>query len=144
MAYTADKKNIVKGVADALRATINCPVYEHFKWLDQINDFPTICLHVETDIHSHVEAKPFVVGGDFNLINRGYVRSEDAIGAGDDLIQQIEDALNALSPRTYVQADDIHINSLEHDEGLFEPYSIVTVNVDIAYKHTPEAEGDVP
>ena len=143
MAYSADKRNIVAGIATTLRNAIGCPVFEHFKWLDQINDFPTICLHVETDIHSHLEAKPSVVGGDFNLIVRGYVRSEDSISAGDDLIQQIEDSLNALSPSSYVQADDIHINSVEHDEGLFEPYSIVTVNVDIAYKHTPEAEGEV-
>jgi len=135
MAYSADKRNIIAGIADTLRTSIGCPVFEHFKWLDQINDFPTICLHIETDYKSHVEAAPSVVGGDFNLIIRGYVRSEDAIGAGDELIQQIEDALNALTPRTYVQADDIHINSLEHDEGLFEPYSIVTVNVDIAYRH---------
>lgn len=144
MAYTADKRNIVRGVADALRASIGCPVYEHFKYLDDINDFPSICLHVETDIHSHVEAKPSVVGGDFNLIIRGYLHAEDVVSAQDDLAQQIEDALDALTAVTYIQADDIHINSLEHDEGLFEPYGTVTVNVDIAYKHTPEAEGELP
>ena len=143
MAYTADKRNIVKGVADTLRAAIGCPVFEHFKWLNEINDFPTLCLHVETDIHSHVEATPFVIGGDFNLIIRGYIHSEDVVGAGDDLIQKIEDALDALTAATYVQADDIHINSVEHDEGLFEPYGTVTVNVDIAYKHVPEAEGEI-
>jgi len=144
MAYTADKKNIVRGVANTLRSYIGCPVFEHFKWLDQINDFPTICIHVETDIHSHIEAAPFVVGGDFNLIVRGYVRGESVVSLEDDLIQQIEDALNALTPATAIQIDDIHINSVEHDEGLFEPYGVVTVNVDIAYKHTPEAEGEDP
>lgn len=142
MAYTADKRNIVRGVADTLRAAIGCPVFERFRYLDDINDFPSICLHVETDIHSHVEAKPSVVGGDFNLIIRGYLHSEDVVNAQDDLAQAIEDALDALTAATYVQADDIHINSIEHDEGLFEPYGTVTVNVDIAYKHTPEAEGE--
>lgn len=143
MAYIADKRNIIHGIADTLRTAIGCPVFEHFKYLDDINDFPTICLHIETDIKSHLEAKPTVVGGDFNMIIRGYVHHEDVVGAQDELIQKIEDALNALDPRTYIQADDIHINSLEHDEGLFEPYGTVTVNVDIAYKHTPEAEGEI-
>lgn len=135
MGYIADKKNIVRGIADTLRNAIGCPVFEHFKWLDQINDFPTICLHIETDYKSHVESSPNVVGGDFNMIIRGYVHRENVVEAQDELIQQIEDALNAITPATAVQTDDVHINSLEHDEGLFEPYGTVTVNVDIAYRH---------
>jgi hypothetical protein len=138
MAYSADKRNIVAGIATTLRNAIGCPVFEHFKYLDDINDFPTICLHIETDYKFHLEATPNVVGGDFNMLVRGYVHSEDVVGAQDDLIQKIEEALNALTPATAIQIDDIHINSLEHDEGLFEPYGTVTVNVDIAYRH---AEG---
>lgn len=138
MAYSADKRNIISGIATTLRNAIGCPVFEHFKYLDDINDFPTICLHIETDYKSHVEASPNVVGGDFNMIVRGYLHSENVVGAQDDFIQQIEDALNALTPATAIQIDDIHINSLEHDEGLFEPYGTVTINVDIAYRH---AEG---
>lgn len=133
--YTADKKNIVKFVADTLRSQLNCPVFEHFKWLDQINDFPTLCLHIETDYKSHVEASPNVVGGDFNMYIRGYIRSEDVVSAGDALIQQIEEAIDSITAVNEIQIDDIHINSLEHDEGLFEPYGTVTVNVDIAYRH---------
>lgn len=139
MAYSADKRNIVSGIANTLRNAIGCPVFEHFKWLDQINDFPSICLHIETDYKSHVEASPNVVGGDFNMIIRGYVHREDVVGAQDELIQKIEDALNALTPATAIQIDDIHINSLEHDEGLFDPFGTVTVNVDIAYRHAEEA-----
>jgi hypothetical protein len=138
MAYSADKRNIISGIAATLRSAIGCPVFEHFKYLDDINDFPSICLHIETDYKSHVEASPNVVGGDFNMIVRGYLHSENVVGAQDDFIQQIEDALNALTPATAIQIDDIHINSLEHDEGLFEPYGTVTINVDIAYRH---AEG---
>jgi hypothetical protein len=135
MAYSADKKNIVAGIAATLRNAIGCPVFEQFKWLDQINDFPSICLHIETDYKFHLEASPNVVGGDFNMLIRGYLHSENVVGAQDELIQKIEDALNALTPATAIQIDDIHINSLEHDEGLFEPYGTVTVNVDIAYRH---------
>jgi len=138
MAYSADKRNIIAGIATTLRNAIGCPVFEHFKYLDDINDFPTICLHIETDYKFHLEATPNVVGGDFNMLVRGYVHHEDVVGAQDDLIQKIEEALNALTPATTIQIDDIHINSLEHDEGLFEPYGTVTVNVDIAYRH---AEG---
>lgn len=133
--YTADKKNIVKFVADTLRSQLGCPVFEHFKYLDDINDFPTLCLHIETDYKSHVEASPNVVGGDFNMYIRGYVHSEDVVGAGDDLIQRIEEAIDSITAVNAIQIDDIHINSLEHDEGLFEPYGTVTVNVDIAYRH---------
>lgn len=133
--YTADKKNIVKFVADTLRSQLGCPVFEHFKYLDDINDFPTLCLHIETDYKSHVEASPNVVGGDFNMYIRGYVHSEDVVGAGDDLIQRIEEVIDSITAVNAIQIDDIHINSLEHDEGLFEPYGTVTVNVDIAYRH---------
>lgn len=140
MAYGADKRNIIAGIAATLRSAIGCPVFEHFKYLDDINDFPSICLHIETDYKSHVESSPNVVGGDFNMIIRGYVHREDTVAAQDELIQKIEEALNALTPATAVQIDDIHINSLEHDEGLFEPYGTLTVNVDIAYRHTELAE----
>lgn len=133
--YTADKRNIVKFVADTLRSQLGCPVFEHFKYLDDINDFPTLCLHIETDYKSHVEASPNVVGGDFNMYIRGYVHSEDVVGAGDDLIQRIEEAIDSITAVNAIQIDDIHINSLEHDEGLFEPYGTVTINVDIAYRH---------
>lgn len=133
--YTADKKNIVKFVADTLRAQIGCPVYEHFKYLDDINDFPTLCLHIETDYKSHVEAAPNVVGGDFNMYIRGYVHSEDVVSAGDDLINRIEEVIDSINAVNAVQIDDIHINSLEHDEGLFDPYGTITINVDIAYRH---------
>jgi hypothetical protein len=138
MAYSADKRNIIAGIANTLRTAIGCPVFEYFKWLDQINDFPSICLHIETDYKSHVESTPNVVGGDFNMIIRGYLHSENVVAAQDDFIQQIEDALNALTPATAIQIDDIHINSLEHDEGLFEPYGTVTINVDIAYRHAED------
>ncbi len=133
--YVADKKNIIKFVADQLRANVTPNVFETFKWLDQINDFPTICLHIETDYKSHAESSPNVVGGDFNMIIRGYIHSEDVVGAGDDLIQQIEDTINSITAVNAIQIDDIHIKSVEHDEGLFEPYGTVTVNVDIAYRH---------
>jgi len=133
--YTADKKNIVKFVADTLRSQIGCPVFEHFKYLDDINDFPTLCLHIETDYKSHAEASPNVVGGDFNMYIRGYLHSENVVSAGDDLIQKIEDVIDSITAVNAIQIDDIHINSLEHDEGLFEPYGTVTVNVDIAYRH---------
>lgn len=66
---------------------------------------------------------------------RGYVHSEDVVGAGDDLIQRIEEVIDSITAVNAIQIDDIHINSLEHDEGLFEPYGTVTVNVDIAYRH---------
>jgi hypothetical protein len=138
MAYSADKRNIIAGIANTLRTAIGCPVFEYFKWLDQINDFPSICLHIETDYKSHIESTPNVVGGDFNMIIRGYLHSENVVAAQDDFIQQIEDALNALTPATAIQIDDIHINSLEHDEGLFEPYGTVTINVDIAYRHAED------
>lgn len=133
--YTADKKNIVKFVADTLKAQITPNVFESFKWFDQINDYPTICLHVETDYKSHAEAEPNVVGGDFNMIVTGYVHSENVVAAGDELIQQIEDAINSITAVNAIQIDDIHINSVEQDEGLFEPYGTVTVNVDIGYRH---------
>lgn len=133
--YTADKRNIVKFVADTLRSQLGCPVFEHFKWMSEINDFPTLCIHIETDYKSHVEASPNVVGGDFNMYIRGYVRSEDVVSAGDELIQRIETVIDSINAVNAIQIDDIHINSLEHDEGLFEPFGIVTVNVDISYRH---------
>jgi len=104
-------------------------VFPHFKFIDQINDFPTICIHIAEDDRNHLEST--TLGGDLIVSIRGYVYKEDSIGACDTLIQDIETVISQISYPGY--QEDIRVISVDSDEGLYEPHGIVDMRLSIMY-----------
>jgi hypothetical protein len=74
--------------------------FSKLKYLDDVHDFPTICLYRNPNEFDHIETNSINKN---NIITiRGYVKGEDSLGLADQLIEDIETRLsNALvSPST--------------------------------------------
>lgn len=127
----AIKSDIITLLLFQLRSIPNVTVFNYFKYLDQINSFPTICTHVIRDDVEHIESNYI---DHYSLVSiRAYLQAENCISACDDLIQEIETIVNGI---TNVLFDSMKIESVNSDEGLFEPYGIVDINLSINNKYS--------
>ena len=113
-------------------------VFRHWKYLQEINDFPTICFMVGAINRQHV-------GGDiryefFEVRVRGYVYSEDSLNAADDLSEDIDFVINsfrdnALTTNSVLEISDSLVLDISTDEGLFDPYGLCDVRAQISYRY---------
>jgi len=114
-------------------------VKDRFLYLDQINDFPTICLYDMVETRTHIGAG--IKYGSFTLTVRGYIKEGNPIVAAEDLADDIEYVINTW---TRLKADtcpllleDVRVTSLQTDEGLFEPYGLCQVRAEVLYQVPP-------
>ena len=110
-------------------------VFRRLKFLDEINDFPAITM-------SGVDEDPEAIGADVHFGNldltlRGYVKSENALDACDDLADDMEyviDGVNHTTTAASKEVVDCKVLAVETDQGLFEPYGIAMMEVEIMYQ----------
>ena len=117
---------------------LNCHenVYPQYKFLEEINDFPTICLSVVEETVSHI-------GGDVRyktaLISlRGYVHEaiseeEDSNWWAEALLDDIEHVLRYIRERNRCFID-VRILELSTDEGIMTPYGVADMILAITYE----------
>lgn len=123
-----NKNEILKYVIAELKTAIGPNVFRTFKLLDQINDFPSLCLNITRDDRVFDESAN--LGGTFILTIRGYVHNEDSIGASDQLIEDVETVIKSLSLSLF---DSMRVVSVVTDEGLFTPYGIIDIEILVDY-----------
>ena len=113
-------------------------VFRNWKYLEEINDFPTICFMVGAVTRQHV-------GGDvryefFEVNFRGYVHGEDSLNLADDLSEDIDFIVNsfrnrALTSNSTLEISDSLVLSVSTDEGLFDPYGLCDIRAQISYRY---------
>ena len=113
-------------------------VFRNWKYLEEINDFPTICFMVGAVTRQHV-------GGDiryefFEVNLRGYVHGEDSLNLADDLSEDIDFVVNsfrnkALITNSTLEISDALVLSVSTDEGLFDPYGLCDIRAQISYRY---------
>jgi len=119
---------IVQEIKQVLQPVAPNQVYRYLKPLDQINDFPTICLYISKDDRPIRETLDYK--GEIDLRIRGYVYGgEDSQALSDQLSLDIEDAIMSAE----FSADNVQITEVSTDEGLLEPMGIVEMRVFIRY-----------
>jgi hypothetical protein len=123
-----NKNEILKYVIAELKTAIGPNVFRTFKLLDQINDFPSLCLNITRDDRTFDESAN--LGGTFILTIRGYVYNEDSIEASDQLIEDVETVIKSLSLSLF---DSMKVVSVVTDEGLFTPYGIIDIEILVDY-----------
>jgi len=109
-------------------------VQRGMKFLDQINDFPYICYHVDSSDLVHIGAGERYYNMSINI--RGYVQGEDSQSLADQLASDIEDAADSFrdaATSTLLIADS-RILSVSTDEGLMEPHGIVDMSIEVSYQ----------
>ena len=87
-------------------------VERKIKFLDEVNDFPSLYLAAGTEIR------------DFND------ESQDKM---DDLIQDIEHVIYRIEDNSDKGIQEISISNISVDEGLFAPYGLSEIEVTIDY-----------
>lgn len=104
-------------------------VFSRFKYMDEINDFPSVCLH--TNLNTKIFDQTNEYGGYLTINIRCYVHNEDAIGECDTLLQNIEEIIHELNNRELFE--DIRIKSIDSDEGLVTPFGIADIVLEVRY-----------
>lgn len=110
-------------------------VHRSYKYLDDINDFPTITLG-GTPREDLVQ-----IGDGQNLRSlrqsiRAYVMSdEDSLYDSENLARDIEQVVTSYAESSAnLSVHRSQVLSIGTDEGLFSPYGIADVEVEIAYE----------
>ena len=108
-------------------------VFRRQKYLNEINDFPTIC--VRTAGEDRLEIGAGVRFGTFGFEVRGYIKDEDTIETEEDLADDIEYVLESMNhtPNAF-DIVDVRITSTETDEGLMAPFGVVIINGILRYQ----------
>lgn len=106
--------------------------FRRLKFLDEINDFPTICVNAGTE--NRVYDTFGLTTGELNLIIRAYVRDEDPITLAENLADDIEHVIYNLGDRSDIGVMDITVESVSTDEGLASPFGILEVEILARYQ----------
>ena len=111
-------------------------VFRRMKFLNEINDFPTLC--VTSGGEDRIEIGAGVRVGTMTINIRGYIKCTDssldeAENLGDD-IEFVINTLNIEENASTFQITDARIVSVETDEGLYEPYGVVSIGVLLRYE----------
>lgn len=133
--YTSAPIITILPPADAYNSLLYGNVFRDFKFLQEINDFPTLCFSTGRLQREHIGGG--VVYERFRVNIRGYVMEDNCIEACEDLAEDVERVVNRLRDvKTNTNAQPIvesRVLSVSTDEGLFEPYGIVNVVAEITY-----------
>ena len=107
--------------------------YRKIKFLDEVNDFPSIYLAAGTEIRNFQSENLTVAT--LTVIIRAYVYGEDNSQLlADDLVQDIEHVIYSIGDNPDKGILDITIENITQDEGLSFPYGIAEVELSIVYR----------
>jgi hypothetical protein len=106
-------------------------VFRKIKFLDEVNDFPSIFFQVGEEVRVYNTSGNTT--GLIPLTLRIYVNDEESSGSLDSLIQDIEHIIYNLDTGVY-SIRDIIISSIDTDEGLVKPYGISEIEILIDYE----------
>jgi hypothetical protein len=109
-------------------------VHRGYMTLDQINDFPTIILHIKDDSIIHISSD--IRYSSIDLTLRGYVRGEDSVELVDTILINLEDKLMSfLDIARSLSVEECRVVSSSGDEGVMTPNGVAEMNVLIIYQH---------
>jgi hypothetical protein len=108
-------------------------VFRKIKFLDEVNDFPSLYVSAGTEIRDFQSENLTVATLD--VIIRAYVYGEDNSQIlSDDLVQDVEHIIYALGDNPDKGILDITIDNITTDEGLAIPYGIAEIELSIVYR----------
>lgn len=107
--------------------------YRKIKFLDEVNDFPSIYLSAGTEIRNFQSENLTVAT--LTVIIRAYVYGEDnSQSLADDIVQDIEHVIYNIGDNPDKGILDITIENITEDEGLAFPYGIAEIELSVVYR----------
>ena len=108
-------------------------VFRKIKFLDEVNDFPSLYVSAGTEIRDFQSENLTVATLD--VIIRAYVYGEDnSQTLSDDLAQDVEHIIYSLGDNPDKGILDITIDNITTDEGLAIPYGVAEIELSIVYR----------
>ena len=108
-------------------------VFRRIKFLDEINDFPSVYLSAGAETRNFQSENLTVAT--LPVIIRAYVYGEDNSQAqADSLVQDIEHVIYNIGSNPDKGILDITIQNITQDEGLAFPYGIAEVELSVVYR----------
>lgn len=107
------------------KTDVHLNVYVGTKFLDEINDFPSIysVSPEETRIYNTMGTSEAFV----TTILKLYVYSDDSIEDLKNLIEDVTQIIYSLTPPLELQVKDITIKEINLDSGLLQPYGMAEI-----------------
>lgn len=119
----------------AFTSNIYNNVINHSKYLEDINDFPTICCYtVGPETRNRIGNRETYCS--FILEIRGYIQAEDSITASADLAQDIQYIIDSMRYRAGIKelgVVECRVESISTDEGILEPMGVAEIKVLVVY-----------
>ena len=109
-------------------------IFKHFKFLDELNDFPSVCFVAGTERRDQLGANRRLATIDVAL--RGYVFDENNVDKAEILAQNVESKVDSFSANVAARANgvsDARVVSFRTDEGLLQPYGVADLEIQILY-----------
>lgn len=108
-------------------------VFRQIKFIDEVNDFPSIYLSAGTEIRNfHTENLTVAT---LPVMIRIYVYGEDnSQTLADNLVQDIEHVIYSIADHSDMGIMDIIIANITQDEGLARPYGIAEIELSAVYR----------
>lgn len=107
-------------------------VFRRLKFLDEINDFPTICVNAGSEARTYDTSG--LITGDLTLNIRAYLRAENPITAAENLADDIEHIVYHLGDKSDIGMLDMIMVSVSTDEGLVAPFGILEIDILARYQ----------
>lgn len=108
-------------------------VYRKIKFLDEVNDFPSLYLAAGTEIRNFQSENLTVAT--LTVTIRSYVYGEDNSQLlADNLVQDIEHVIYNIGDNPDKGILDITIENITQDEGLSFPYGVAEVELSVVYR----------
>jgi len=107
-------------------------VFRRLKFLDEINDFPTICVNAGSEARTYDTIG--LITGDLTLNIRAYVKAENPITAAENLADDIEHIVYHLGDKSDIGMLNMIMQSVSTDEGLVAPFGILEIDILARYQ----------
>ena len=109
-------------------------VHKHYKFLDELNDFPSVCFVAGSESREQLGANRRL--GTIDVALRGYVFDENNVDKAEILAQNVESKVDSFSANVAARANgvsDARVISFRTDEGLLQPYGVADLEIQIFY-----------
>jgi|TARA_R110001592_G_scaffold8644_1_gene47013 hypothetical protein len=108
-------------------------VFRRLKFLDEINDFPSVYLQAGTE--NRIYDSKGLTTSTLDIMLRVYVHKETAVEELESTMQDIEFVIYNMDTEQYGMMD-VQVATMGTDEGLLDPYGIGEVGVTVQYDVT--------
>jgi hypothetical protein len=114
------------------KTDIHMNAYRGYKFIDEINDFPSIYLTsgLEQRVYNTTNLTEAFVG----VTLRCYVYGDDAQEQLSELIKDIEHIIYNIKFDTEILLQDITIKEIVTDSGLLEPYGMAEIFLNVRFE----------